>query len=237
MAPSWFLLPMFCISFIFFFLKKMIKRNDLLLLVTFCAFIIVIHYRKVLSNLVWNNCAIIINLVVGLFIHTCGYMCNQNKQIINIRESKYTFDFLIIACLILCEAKNYWNYSLDLRAGFISSSKWMFITYISGMCFLICISIMIGKYDSWLKEMLSYIGKRSMSIMFFHVSCFSIVTLIGIYILGDSYEPSWTNAFYGNWYGYANVCAGISVPLMIGYWMEKLMKCTKRLECTKTGRE
>lgn len=234
MAPSWFLFPLFCISIIFFWLKKIIRRNEILCLISFCAFIAAIHYRTILSAIQWNNCAIIINLAVALFAYTCGYTYKQNDKIRNFAEkSKYSFDFFIIACLVLCEAKYYWNYHLDLRAGFVSSGKWMFVTYISGIYFLIYFSKVIGNHNCWLKRLLSYIGKRSMSIMFFHVLCFSIVTLIGIYILKDSYEPSWTNAFHGKLYGYANACIGIVVPLIVGYWMENLIKGIQKLKSAR----
>lgn len=223
MAPSWFLFPLFCVSLIFFILRKIGKRSDICCLFSFIIFIIAIHYRQRLCVVQWNNCALVINLAVGLFVYACGYMCKENMTIKNyIGNGKYKFDCFLAAFLLLCEAKDYWNYHIDLRAGIISSGKWMLITYMAGMYVLFCFSKIVSERGTWSKKVLIYIGKKSMSIMFFHVMCFNIVTLIGIYILKISYEPSWTNAIYGKWFGYANAIIGVTLPLLAGFLSDRL---------------
>lgn len=62
--------------------------------------------------------------------------------------------------------------------------------------------------------------------MFFHVLCFSIVTFVGIYVLHDTFETSWANAFLNKWYPYANIAVGLSVPLaadlVFEIWKKKI---------------
>ncbi len=224
MAPSWFLFPLFCISFLFYFMKRIIKNNISLFLITFWIMIIIVHYRKILSVYVWNNCAIILNLALGLFVYTCGYIYNHNCQIKGyIETSKYGFDFFIISLIILGEAKYYWNYHLDLRAGVISSGKWMIATYIAGICFLLYSSKIILIHSAFLKRILTYIGKNSMWIMLFHILCFNIVTIIGIYLLEEISVVPWSNALYGEWYyEYANILVGLTLPLLIKKLIEIL---------------
>lgn len=231
MAPSWFLFPLFCISFLFFFWKKIFKNDIVLFLSTFCIFIITVYYRDIVQGITWKGCAIIINLAIGLFLYTCGYLYNHNDSVKKyIEAGKHAFDFFIISIILLCEAKYYWNYRLDLRAGTISNGMWMLITCVAGIYFLIYFSKMVTRYSTQLKNILVYIGKRSMSIMFFHVLSFSIVTLIGIYILHDSYSVPWTNAFNEKWYyKYANAFVGLIVPLIFDSLIEKIWNVRKRL--------
>ena len=63
-----------------------------------------------------------------------------------------------------------------------------------------------------------------MSIMFFHVLSFSLVTLAGIYLFHSTYEPSWTNAFHGTWYPYINAGVGLTVPLAADFLIETIRK-------------
>lgn len=232
MAPAWFLFPLFCISFLFFFLKKNIKNDRIIFGITFVIFVIAVHYRNVLQKIEWNSCAIITNLAIGLFLYTCGYLYYHNEFAKEyIEKGKYAFDFFVVSIILLCEAKYYWNYYIDLRAGIISNGKWMLVTCISGIYFLLYFSTWVVKQGIYLKRILIYVGRRSMSIMFFHILSFNIFTLIGIYILHDTNTVSWTNALYGKWYyGYINAFIGITVPLIFGYLLEKAWNNIKKLK-------
>lgn len=227
MAPSWFLFPLFCIQFLFFFLKKLIRNNAALLFVTFLLCTIVVYYRDVLNQFCWNNCAVPFNFAVGLFVFTCGFVYGLSSRIRDFFSTgKYSFDLFLLSVFLLFEAKYYWNYSCNLRAGMVSNALWMFITYLTGICFLICFSHIIVSKNSFCKKVLTFIGKKSMSIMFFHVLCFSIVTFVGIYVLHDTFETSWANAFLNKWYPYANIAVGLSVPLaadlVFEIWKKKI---------------
>ncbi len=225
MAPSWFLFPLFCIPFLFFFLRKAVKNDGMLFLITFLLFITATLCRDTLNQIQWNNCAVITNLAIGLFIFTCGFVYGHNNQIKHyLTNGKYAFELFLLSVFILFEAKYYWNYSCNMRAGTFSNTVWTFILCPAGICFLIYFSHAVVEKGSWIKKILTCIGKRSMSIMFFHVLSFSLVTLAGIYLFHSTYEPSWTNAFHGTWYPYINAGVGLTVPLAADFLIETIRK-------------
>ncbi len=136
----------------------------------------------------------------------------------------------ILSIILLYEAKHYGNYYLDLREGIISNGKWMLVTCVAGIYFLIYFSKTVFWHSCFLKNKLAYIGKRSMSIMLFHILSFSAITMIGVYLLHKPYSVSWANGLNEKpYYPYVNAFAGLMVPLVFDGLIERIWSTRNRL--------
>ncbi len=124
-----FIPPVLYFFFVLFF-KRVIKNDFITFGIVFCSMAIIVHYRNLLSGFIYNNCAIIINVALGLFVYMCGYLYGKNNQFkVHLENGEYSFDFFLLSIFMLCDVKYYWNYRLNLRAGEMSSGKWMLILW------------------------------------------------------------------------------------------------------------
>lgn len=236
MAPSWFLLPTFCISFIMYLLLKYIKKDYILFLVGIASLMSVVMFKEYLNGVEWNHCAIMTNVLIGLFCYICGYIYNKTIGLQRFIIGKCGVILFLFSVIILFAAR-FLQFEIDLRVGYINKPILMIVVIVGGIYFWLYTAKVINKYAK-LSKILAYIGQRSMSIMLFHIMSFNVVTLFNIFVLHYDYqydEKNWQNIIVN---GYTNVLAyciaGILVPLAIGYIIDLTKKHLKnRMKASK----
>lgn len=213
-APSWFLLPLFVILFLYYFIYKIVKKDYVILLTSIIIFIISIFLNNKLNGYMWNNCAIITNVCFGLFLFSCGNFFKNHQSIEEtIFDGKHSIDFFIVSLIILSDIITKQKYAIDLRSGFFSSPMYTILITIIGCYFLIYLSKFLAKQSHLLKRLLAFIGRYSMAIMLFHVVSFSIITLLVHYIFNLPLPNNWTKSYSHGLFDIFNGLVGIYFPI------------------------
>lgn len=215
MAPAWFILPFFIVLFMMYFLLKFVKKDKLIFNICFFCFLFVLFFSDKLNYIIWNNCAIVINVFIGLFVTVCGYYFNKNKRIHDFVVERYSTELFFVSLVILCEINSYCNYHYDLRPGYFSNSYFMILTLFAGLFFLLYFSKLITK-SKILEKVFSFIGKNSMFIMYFHIISFSLVTVLYKLLYGD-YSVNWSNSITSGIWAVFSAIVGILLPLFLSY--------------------
>lgn len=80
-----------------------------------------------------------------------------------------------------------------------------------------------------MKKIFVVLGRHSMSIMFFHIISFSIVTLSVHYLLGMPFPEHWTKVYYREGiYGIISALVGVIIPLLGGILYDEIKKKIKK---------
>jgi len=213
MSPSWFLFPLFLILFIFFVLNRAVKKSWVVAVCTFVVFFLTHLFYEQLSVFQWCNCAFITNVGSGLFIFSCGYILKNNKHIEDkLFYGKYANDIFVVCTIIMFKISN--KIGLDLRAGYCSNALYLMVVIFVGLYWLIYISKFFSK-SNVISKLLSVVGQYSMSIMFFHILSFSVVTLSVHYLFKLPYPKNWAVVYNDGIYGTLTGVMGIIVPMMV----------------------
>ena len=228
-APAWFLFPLFLILFIYFILNRIVKNSYIILTISFILYIVSYSYWENLSKYVWNDCAWVINVLIGLFAFAYGYTIKSKKKIeYFIFNSKYSMDLFYISVLVRYIIYTYFPFDIDLRSGKCSNIILNTIMILFGMIYLFILSKLIDK-TKLIGNVISVFGKHTRAIMFFHILSYSIVTLGVHYILKYPWPDTWTNSYNYSGFWILNGISGLCIPTICSILTERLkMKLIKK---------
>lgn len=227
MAPSWFLFPLSIILFIFHFLNKIVKKDYVVLGITFVIFILTHVFWDSLKVFNWNNCAFVTNVGLGLFICACGYFLKNNPKIENtIFNGKFSIEAFLIATFIMYNLKgNFWH---GLRVSNLNSKIYNFFVTFVAIYFLVYLAKIIAK-SGVIGKILSFVGQYSLPVMFFHLIAGSLVTIVVHFIFNKPFPKDWTRLYTGGVLGVVSGIVGIDVPVLLAWLYDNLkVKCLKR---------
>ncbi len=232
MSPSWFLLPMFLVVFVFYFLHwisdKLKYRDEMLLGGSFVLFLAGLYFRQSLSAIIWNKCSVVYALTYALFFCALGYYY-QNHPKVNkaVVSGRFSPEIFIFSVLILNEIWNHYDYTLNVRYGETSSGALTVVVSILGV-------FVILYFAKWMTKLLFFeklfclLGRHSMAIMLFHVICYGAVTIALHYVTGWEYPATWAFGYYSEKISYANALAGVVIPTLFAegwnYVLKKIRK-------------
>lgn len=61
-----------------------------------------------------------------------------------------------------------------------------------------------------------------MSLMFFHMPCFTIATIIIHYVTGLDFSNSWTNCYGGRIFSLFSAMCGMTIPLLVDLTIDRM---------------
>lgn len=216
MSPSWFLLPMFLVTFAFYFLQsifmKVKYRDEIVLGISFLIYLAGLFLRHDINQIVWNRCAVVYNVSYALFFCALGYYYhNHENKIKAFLFGKYGIELIIISILFLTELHQHYEYSQNLRYGEISSAKLNVFVALISVYTIVYISRCVCRAPLFAK-LFCLFGRRSMEIMLFHIASFGVVTFAFHWVMKWGYPMTWTFGYYSETLSYINALAGVIIP-------------------------
>jgi len=219
MSPSWFLLPMFLVVFIFYFLHaalaKVARRDEVLLGVTFVIFLIGLYFRQPLSSIIWNKCSVVYSLTYALFFCALGYYYHNHPKVSRkIVSGKYTAEIFVLSLLFMNEIWSHYDYTLNVRYGETSSGAMTVILSVVGVFSFVCLARYMTKMPVF-NKVFCLLGRHSLAIMLFHIICYGVVTIALHYIMEWDYPVTWAFGYYSEKISYLNALAGAVIPVVV----------------------
>ena len=213
-APAWFIFPFFIIQFVFFALKKTVKNCNAIFGISFLLYVISYVFNDFLCRFQWNNCAWLVNVLLGTFVFSCGHVLRNNDKIFNVVfHQKYAQYLFAISTIYLLLTKYILTYQIDLRIGLYDNFIFNTLVIFSGMIFLFYLAKLIKQTNS-ISKILVTVGQHTSAIMYFHVISFSAITLPIHYFSKLPFPNTWSNSYNTGWLILLNGLAGICLPLM-----------------------
>lgn len=220
-GATWFLRTLFWISVSvclgFYILNKYIKNNKFNTLFEFIIFAIVL-YAGFLCQKIGFKFYSIGTMMSCACLYYLGILYQRYKQYIPINNISF-----ILSIITLCITYLNIAGTINLAGNKYPNPIWLIISSASGFIFLLFISKLVNKINI-LNNILSYIGKHTISILLFHFAAFKIITYIQVIVYS---KPDYMLASFpilqnnnGWWIIYSIV--GILIPLSIAYLWEKL---------------
>lgn len=228
MSPSWFLLPMFLVVFVFYFLhavlEKLKYRDEILLGGSFVIFLLGLYFRQALATIIWNKCSVVYALTYALFFCALGYYYHNHTEVSKkIVSGKYSAEFFIVSLLFLNEVWSHYDYTLNVRYGETSSGAMTVMVSIVGVFVILYLATCMAKM-CLVEKIFCLLGRHSMAIMLFHIICYGVVTIALHYITGWEYPVTWAFGYYSETISYANALAGIVIPTAVAEGWDRLKR-------------
>ncbi len=228
MSPSWFLLPMFLVVFLFYFLHwaldKLKYRDEILLGGSFVIFLAGLHFRQELAVVIWNKCSVLFALTYALFFAALGYYYQNHPKVSGkILEGKYAPGVFLVSVLVLNEIWSHYEYTLNIR--YAETSSGIVTVFVSLVCVFVIVYLakrMTGM--PVLEKIFCLFGRNSLAIMLFHVICYGVVTVVLHYLTGWDYPATWAFGYYSEKISYANALAGLILPATVAEGYAQLKK-------------
>ena len=127
-------------------------------------------------------------------------LANKYSNHVEVFLEKYGAVCFLAACIILFEMKHDFLFEYDARTGSSSDKTVMPLAVLLGLYFVVFISRIIARETPEyfrVDRLIEYIGKNSMSIMFFHIPSFSVITFLVHTITGMEWPDTWNNCYLG----------------------------------------
>lgn len=232
MSPSWFLLPMFLVVFLFYFLHaaldKLKYRDEILLGGSFVIFLLGLYFRQSLATIIWNKCAVVYALTYALFFCVLGYYYHNHPEVSKkIVSGKYSAEFFIVSLLFMNEIWSHYDYTLNIRYGEASSGAMTVIVSIVGVFAILYLARCMTKMPLF-EKIFCLLGRHSLEIMLFHIICYGVVTIALHYITGWDYPVTWAFGYYSEKISYVNALAGVVIPTAVAEGWERLKQTGKK---------
>ncbi len=226
MSPSWFLLPMFLVVFVFYFLHALLNkvkyRDEIILGGSFVIFLLGLYFRETLAVFVWNKCSVVYALTYALFFCALGYYYHNHPEISGkIISGKYSVEFFVVGLIFLNEIWSHYDYALNLRYGETSSGVMTVIVSIIGVFTIVYLAKCMTKI-TWFKKIFCLLGRHSLAILLFHIVCYGVVTIALHYITGWDYPVTWAFGYYSEKISYVNAFFGAAVPTLLAEGASRL---------------
>ena len=228
MSPSWFLLPMFLVVFVFYFLhwalEKLKYRDEILLGGSFAVFLLGLYFRQSLATIIWNKCSVVYALTYALFFCALGYYYHNHPEVAKkLVSGKYGAEIFIVSLLVLNEVWNHSGYTLNIRYGEASSGAVTVLVSIVGVFVIVYLAKAMTKMALF-EKLFCLLGRHSMAIMLFHIISYGVVTIALHYVMGWEYPVTWAFGYYSETISYLNALAGVSIPTVLAEGYAQLKK-------------
>ena len=217
MAPGWFILPFSLVIVIFYIFKRLIPNDLVIFCITCSIFLYTCKYREGwMKNYFWNDSYFIPNVGIGLFVANIGYLIKKYKEFFDKIIIRFGAELFLLSMCILYAMKHTLDYQFGCRESIWSDGLLLPILIVFGLFFMIYLSRMLGSAvpPNALSKIIIFAGKHSMAIMYFHIPCFSIITIFSHLILELDYPDNWTNSYDGT-LGFLSGLCGFIVPMLI----------------------
>lgn len=216
MSPSWFLLPMFLVVFLFYFLHaacdKLRHRDEILLAGFFLLFVLGLYFRQSLAGIIWNKCSVVYALTYALFFCGLGYYYHNHPDVAGkIVSGKYSAVIFLLSVVGLHEIWSHYNYTLNIRYGETSSGLITIVVSILGVFVILYLAKWMTRVPVF-DKLFCILGRHSLAIMLFHIICYGVVTMALHHILGWDYPVTWAFGYYSEKISYVNALAGVLIP-------------------------
>lgn len=234
MSPSWFLLPMFLVVFVFYFLHatldKLKYRDEIILGGSFVVFLLGLYFRQGLATVIYNKCSVVYSLTYALFFCALGYYYHNHPEVSRkIVSGKYSAEIFILSLLVLNEIWSHYDYTLNIRYGEASSGMMTVIVSIVGVFVIVYLAKCMSKMV-WFEKIFCLLGRHSLAIMLFHIISYGAVTIVLHYVTGWDYPVTWAFGYYSEKISYLNALAGVVIPTTIAEGWGHLKKKTRGIK-------
>lgn len=228
MSPSWFLLPMFLVVFVFYLfhriLDKLKHRDEILLGGSFVLFLSGLYFRQSLAVIIWNKCSVVYALTYALFFCALGYYYHNHPKVNRaVVSGRFSPEIFILSILILNEIWNHYDYTLNVRYGETSSGALTAVVSIVGVFVILYLAKWMTKL-LFFEKLFCLLGRHSMAIMLFHVICYGVVTIVLHYVTGWEYPATWAFGYYSEKISYVNAFAGVVIPAAVAEGRDYILK-------------
>ncbi len=219
MSPSWFLLPMFLVVFLFYFLHlaldKLKYRDEILLGGSFVVFLLGLYFRQPLAAIIWNKCSVVYSLTYALFFCALGYYYHNHPEVSKkIVSGKYSAEIFIVSLLFMNEIWSHYDYTLNVRYGETSSGAMTVIVSIIGVFAIVYLARCMARMALF-EKIFCLLGRHSLAIMLFHVISYGVVTIALHYAMGWDYPVTWAFGYYSEKISYVNALVGVVIPTAV----------------------
>ena len=226
MSPSWFLLPMFLVVFLFYFLHALLDKckhkDEIILGGSFVIFLLGLYFRQSLATIIWNKCSVVYALTYALFFCALGYYYHNHPEVSKkVVSGKFSPEIFIISLIIMNEVWSHYEYTLNVRYGETSSGLLTAVLSIAGVFAIVYLARCMTKMKLF-ERLFCLLGRHSMAIMLFHIICYGLVTIALHCITGWDYPVTWAFGYYSETISYANAFAGIFVPTLLAEGVARL---------------
>lgn len=228
MSPSWFLLPMFLVVFVFYFLHwaldKLKYRDEILLGGSFVVFLLGLFFRQSLATIIWNKCSVVYALTYALFFCALGYYYHNHPQVAGkVISGKYSPVIFVLSVVGLNEIWSHYNYTLNIRYGETSSGPVTIVVSIVGVFVILYLAKWMTKVPVF-DRLFCMLGRHSLAIMLFHIISYGAVTIVLHYVMGWEYPATWAFGYYSEKISYVNALAGVLIPTVAAEGYAQLKK-------------
>lgn len=232
MSPSWFLLPMFLVVFVFWFLHaaldKLKYRDEILLGGSFVIFLLGLYFRQTLATIIWNKCSVVYALTYALFFCVLGYYYHNHPEVSKkIVSGKYSAEFFVGSFLFMNEIWSHYDYTLNIRYGEASSGFMTVIVSIAGVFVIVYFARAMSGME-FFEKIFCLLGRHSLAIMLFHIISYGVVTIVLHYITGWEYPVTWAFGYYSEKISYVNALAGVVVPTAVAEGWERIKQAGRK---------
>lgn len=231
MSPSWFLLPMFLVVFVFWFLHaaldKLKYRDEILLGASFFIFLAGLYFRQSLATVIWNKCSVLYALTYALFFSALGYYYQNHPKVRQgIMSGRFSAEAFILGVLLLNEIWSHYEYTLNIRYGETSSGLMTVLVSVVGVFVILYLAKWMTRMPVF-EKVFCLLGRHSLAIMLFHVICYGVVTIALHYLKGWDYPATWAFGYYSEKISYVNALAGVVIPTAVAEGRECLWRRVK----------
>ncbi len=228
MSPSWFLLPMFLVVFVFYFLHwaldKLKYRDEILLGGSFVVFLLGLFFRQSLATIIWNKCSVVYALTYALFFCALGYYYHNHPQVAGkVIFGKYSPAIFVLSVVGLNEIWSHYNYTLNIRYGETSSGPVTIVVSIVGVFVILYLAKWMTKVPVF-DRLFCMLGRHSLAIMLFHIISYGAVTIVLHCVMGWEYPATWAFGYYSEKISYVNALAGVLIPTVAAEGYAQLKK-------------
>lgn len=217
MSPTWFLLPLFLVSCLYYFLYRVLMkvkyRDEILLGGAFIIFLLALYFRQALSVVVYNRCSVISTSVYALFFYALGYYYHNHRELSRkIVSGKYSAEVFVLGILLLNEIWNHSDYTLNVRYGEMSSGWLTVPVSVLGVFVIVYLAGCMTRMPLF-EKVFCLLGRHSLAIMLFHVISYGAVTIMLHYVMNWDYPVTWAFGYYSEKISYLNALAGVLIPV------------------------
>lgn len=219
----WFVKTLFFISIGYcicdFFIKKIFKRKNIFIQTIISVIFLLLGYYLHINNIPFFGLDKILSYYILFFM---GHIISIYTKKINLNKNKIYYVIIMIFSLsLLLISRHFGHISLDLTE--YTNPLFFILVSFFGWCFFYSSSMLIKKYK--IKIILLEIGKRTISILIFHLLCMKPVA----YLVCLYYKlPLFCVAAHPNIYGdkgiwwIAYTVFGVLIPVCLSIIIEKI---------------
>lgn len=152
----------------------------------------------------------------------CGYVWKEKKIFDKFQKKVCHIAVLALSLLVLLILNNFGRIALDLNS--YVNPVFFLVASFSGWLFLYELAFLIQKVR-WLENIISCIGRNTMSVIVLHFLCFKIVNFIGAICEGKPLclVAVFPILYQGSLWWIAYSLVGVGIPIGLSLWWKNLV--------------